>query len=109
MNRTLLLATAAMAALGLASGALAQAPVEQRESSSRASRTTVYEGAFFAQYAPRTALDIVQRVPGFSLDLGATPVWSLAPLRGMPLEYLNCSKSNVTDLSPLRGMPEART
>jgi hypothetical protein len=61
-----------MAALGLASGALAQAPVEQRESSSRASRTTVYEGAFFAQYAPRTALDIVQRVPGFSLDLGAT-------------------------------------
>ena len=30
------------------------------------------DAAFFAQYAPRTALDIVQRVPGFSLDLGAT-------------------------------------
>src|SRR5205085_11814341 len=34
------------------------------------SRTTVYDAAFFAQYAPRTALDIAQRVPGFTLDLG---------------------------------------
>src|SRR5574338_285113 len=34
-------------------------------------RTTVYEAAFFAQYAPRTALDIARRVPGFQLDLGA--------------------------------------
>jgi hypothetical protein len=32
----------------------------------------VYDAAFFAQYAPRTAYDIVQRVPGFQLDLGAT-------------------------------------
>lgn len=32
----------------------------------------MYDAAFFARYAPRTALDIVQRVPGFSLDLGAT-------------------------------------
>jgi len=37
----------------------------------QASRTTSYEAAFFAQYAPRTALDIAQRVPGFQLDLGA--------------------------------------
>jgi hypothetical protein len=36
------------------------------------SRTTVYDAAFFAQYAPRTALDIVQHTPGFTLDLGAT-------------------------------------
>jgi hypothetical protein len=35
-------------------------------------RTTVYPAQFFAQYAPRTAYDIVQRVPGFTLDLGAT-------------------------------------
>jgi len=35
-------------------------------------RTTVYPDQFFAQYAPRTAYDIVQRVPGFTLDLGAT-------------------------------------
>jgi hypothetical protein len=34
--------------------------------------TTVYQASFFAQYAPRTALDIVRRVPGFQLDLGST-------------------------------------
>jgi hypothetical protein len=36
----------------------------------QATRTTAYEAAFFAQYAPRTALDIARRVPGFALDLG---------------------------------------
>jgi hypothetical protein len=36
----------------------------------QASRTTPYDAAFFAQYAPRTALDIARRVPGFALDLG---------------------------------------
>ncbi len=36
----------------------------------QASRTTLYEAVFFAGYAPRTALDIARRVPGFSLDLG---------------------------------------
>jgi outer membrane receptor protein involved in Fe transport len=34
------------------------------------SRTTTYDAAYFAQFAPRTALDIAQRVPGFTLDLG---------------------------------------
>ena len=75
MTRTLLLATAGMAALTLATGAAAQAVTDQPVQpapSGRASQTTVYEGSFFTQYAPRTALDIVQRVPGFSLDLGAT-------------------------------------
>ena len=38
----------------------------------QATRTTSYDAAFFAQYAPRTALDIVRRVPGFALDLGST-------------------------------------
>ena len=36
----------------------------------QATRTTPYEAAFFAQYAPRTALDIARQVPGFALDLG---------------------------------------
>jgi hypothetical protein len=31
---------------------------------------TVYEAAYFAQFAPSNALQIVQRVPGFSLQLG---------------------------------------
>ncbi|MFL6727134.1 MAG: outer membrane beta-barrel protein [Sphingomicrobium sp.] len=73
MTRTLLLATAGMAALTLTSPAVAQtAAAPPAQPGGRASRTTVYEAAFFAQYAPRTALDLVQRVPGFSLDLGAT-------------------------------------
>src|SRR3954465_3457427 len=58
-----------MAALTLTTRAAAQVTAQP---AARASRTTVYEAPFFAQYAPRTALDIVQRVPGFSLDLGAT-------------------------------------
>lgn len=33
-------------------------------------RTTAYDAAFFARFAPRTALDIARRVPGFTLDLG---------------------------------------
>lgn len=37
-------------------------------------RTTVYDAAFFAQYAPRTALDVARRVPGFNLDLGNTDI-----------------------------------
>jgi hypothetical protein len=31
---------------------------------------TVYEGAYFTQFAPSNALQIVERVPGFSLELG---------------------------------------
>ena len=40
----------------------------------QASRTTVYPASFFAQYAPRSALDIARRVPGFNLDLGNTDI-----------------------------------
>lgn len=71
MNHSLWLATAGLAALALGSSAAAQtasatvAPVP-------ASRTTSYDAGFFAKYAPRTALDVVQRIPGFTLDLGAT-------------------------------------
>lgn len=32
------------------------------------SRTTAYDAAFFAAFAPATALDIVRRVPGFSIE-----------------------------------------
>jgi len=64
-----LLAAAGMAALTLSTGTALRAATQP---AANPSRTTVYQAAFFAQYAPRTALDIVQRVPGFSLDLGAT-------------------------------------
>jgi hypothetical protein len=35
---------------------------------------SVYEAAFFRQFSPSTALDIVKRAPGFTLDIGATEV-----------------------------------
>jgi hypothetical protein len=54
----------------LASPALAEQGDAPPAGSSQASRTTAYDAAFFAQYAPRTALDIARRVPGFALDLG---------------------------------------
>ena len=45
----------------------ADAPAQPRNS-----RTISYDAAFFAQFAPRTAFDIVEHVPGFQLDLGST-------------------------------------
>ncbi|HET9398615.1 MAG TPA: TonB-dependent receptor [Sphingomicrobium sp.] len=48
----------------------------------QATRTTAYDAAFFAQYAPRTALDIARRVPGFALDLGDTDVRGFAGAAG---------------------------
>jgi hypothetical protein len=67
----LLLATAGVAVLTLATGAAGQtAATQPAPPSGPAARTTSYGAAFFAQFAPRTALDVVQRVPGFTLDLG---------------------------------------
>jgi hypothetical protein len=54
----------------LASPALAQQADAPVAGPAQASRTTVYDAAFFVQYAPRSALDIARRVPGFALDLG---------------------------------------
>lgn len=68
-----MLATAGVTSLALSTGAFAQqAASAQLAGAGKPSRAIVYEAAFFSQYAPRTAFDIVQRVPGFSLDLGAT-------------------------------------
>jgi hypothetical protein len=63
-------------AQGTAPGAAASA------TPNAASRTTAYAAAFFAQFAPRTALDIVRRVPGFSLDLGNTDTRGFAGAAG---------------------------
>ena len=59
----------------------AQAPVTAVATSS-SERTTVYEAAFFASYAPRTALDIARRVPGFNLDLGNIDIRGFAAAAG---------------------------
>ena len=44
----------------------AQAPLAGGTSSGR----VVYESAFYARFAPRTALDMVNQTPGFTLDVG---------------------------------------
>ena len=75
MNRTLWLSTAMAATLVPATAAAARSSGAQPASPapvSRSSRTAVYDAAYFAQFAPRTAYDIVQHVPGFTLDLGST-------------------------------------
>ena len=71
MRVTVLMASAAFTAL-LASPALAQETQgdEPPVSTGGSARTTAYDAGFFAQFSPRTAFDIAQRVPGFSLDLG---------------------------------------
>ena len=48
----------------------------------RMAKRHVYQAAFFAQYAPRSALDIAKRVPGFTLDLGSTQTTRKVDVRG---------------------------
>ena len=73
MRVRLLSASVALSALALPQTGHAQTttPGDQpAPGSAQATRTAGYDAAFFNQYAPRTALDIARRVPGFTLDLG---------------------------------------
>ena len=83
MRVTFLMASAAFTAL-LASPALAQETQgdEPAVNTGGSARTTAYDAAFFAQFSPRTAYDIAQRVPGFSLDLGNTDTRGFAGAAG---------------------------
>ena len=77
MVRAMCLSTAgllALAASNAASGQTAAGGDQPAAGSTQASRTTVYDTAFFKGFAPRTALDIARRVPGFSLEVGDTDV-----------------------------------
>lgn len=85
MRTHFLYASAAIAVLALPQVARGQSvtPGDQPlAGASQATRTTTYDAAFFAQYAPRTALDIARRVPGFNLDLGNTDVRGFAGTAG---------------------------
>ena len=80
-----MLAGTALALLAMASpGFAAQTAPGDRAAATptQGSRTTVYDAGFFAQYAPRTAYDIVQRIPGFTLDLGNSSAASGVDVRG---------------------------
>jgi hypothetical protein len=67
---------------GAPAAAQIEAPAPATAPPATSSRTTSYDGAFFAQYAPRTALDIAQRVPGFNLDLGNNDIRGFAAAAG---------------------------
>jgi hypothetical protein len=72
MSRGLFSASVGVSAL-LAGGAALGQPAAQAQpqiTPAQNARTTAYDAAFFGKYAPRTALDVVQRIPGFTLDLG---------------------------------------
>ena len=71
----------ALAAVSLGTSAHAAQPAggdPPQPAPAQVSRTNAYDAAFFAQFAPRTALDIVQHVPGFQLDLGNSDVRGFA-------------------------------
>ncbi|HZU51013.1 MAG TPA: TonB-dependent receptor plug domain-containing protein, partial [Sphingomicrobium sp.] len=75
MARALFLATAGMAALTLNTASEGRQAVTGAASPPQAPQrigTTSYDAGYFAPFAPRTAYDIVQHVPGFQLDLGST-------------------------------------
>ncbi len=65
MKTPLLIAT-----LLAAAPAAAQTVGEAPAAAQPGARATIYDAAFFAQYAPATALDIARRVPGFNLESG---------------------------------------
>lgn len=59
--RRLLCAAGALLVFALPSGAQGPAPAAGR---------VVYDAAFYASFAPRTALDMIRQTPGFVLDAG---------------------------------------
>ena len=84
MSRQLLMASVGILAMLGSGTALAQPSNAPQAAPAPTSnpRTTGYDVGFFSKYAPRTALDIVQRIPGFTLDLGANNGNGGADIRG---------------------------
>jgi TonB-dependent Receptor Plug Domain len=72
MRVALWLSTAALSALCASVPAGAQQQPAPASGPTQVDGKTIYDAAYFAQFAPRTAYDIVQHVPGFKLDLGST-------------------------------------
>lgn len=84
MRVATLMASVAMTGGILPAPAAAQTPVagEQPAATGPQSRTTGFDRPYFDQFAPRTALDIARRVPGFNLDLGNSDIRGFAAAAG---------------------------
>jgi ABC-type amino acid transport substrate-binding protein len=79
------LSGAAIGALALAAPAGAQvstAEAPPAAAATQARRATTYDAAFFAPFAPRSALDIARRVPGFQIDQGNSDIRGFAGAAG---------------------------
>jgi hypothetical protein len=80
MREVLMVGASALALI--ASPSAAQPSSAPPSTPTQGSRTNVYDVGFFIQYAPRTAYDIVQRIPGFTLDLGNNQAATGVDVRG---------------------------
>ena len=84
------------------------APAQPAPAQSTA-RTTAYDAAFFAQYAPATALDIVRRVPGFSIEQGNGDVRGFAGAAGnVVFDGARASSKSESLQTILERIPAAR-
>jgi len=83
MLRSRFCCSAGLAAIVIASPALAQNDVTEAVTAAPSTAgTTVYDSNFFAPYSPRTALDVVLRVPGFQLEEGNSDIRGFAGAAG---------------------------
>jgi hypothetical protein len=80
--RAVVIAGISMTALMASTPGLARQAAQPQQQPAQNSRTIVYDAAFFAQYAPRAAYDIVKRIPGFTLDLGNSSASTGVDIRG---------------------------
>jgi hypothetical protein len=64
-------------------------------------RSTVYDAAFFVQFAPSTALDIVRRVPGFTLELGNADIRGFGAAAGNIVINGQAPSSKAEDLATI--------
>jgi hypothetical protein len=75
--RGVLIVAAALGLSSVAAQASAQAEVQRDESGH-----LIYDAVFFTQFSPANALQMVQRVPGFTLESGSTEVRGFAQAAG---------------------------
>lgn len=76
---------------------------------SEVGRATIYQQAYFTQYSPTNALEIAQRVPGFTLDLGNSDVRGFAAAAGnVVINGSRPSSKSETLETVLRRIPAKR-
>lgn len=67
---------------GISLGAITMLTSTSVASASEKDDRTIYQATYFESFSPVTALDLVQRVPGFSLDAGAQDIRGFAQAAG---------------------------